>query len=135
MGKSCRRCNNPNNVRGGDLNGGLIYTILIIVITIIAAPILGGLLSGIDRIITARMQNRYGPPVLQPFYDFFKLMGKERITVNQTQMAYVIGHLFFAVTSSSYVGLRSGLIDADIYTGFFDNIPCYGCNECSLSLQ
>lgn len=73
--------------------------ILVAVAAIIAAPIIGGLLSGVDRIISARMQNRYGPPVLQPFYDFFKLLGKERITVNQTQMAYVIGHLFFAVTS------------------------------------
>lgn len=90
--------------------GDLFYTILIIVITIIAAPILGGLLSGIDRIITARMQNRYGPPVLQPFYDFFKLMGKERITVNQTQMAYVIGHLFFAVTSLVMLVLGQDLL-------------------------
>jgi ech hydrogenase subunit B len=89
---------------------GLFYTILIIVITIIAAPILGGLLTGIDRKITARMQNRYGPPVLQPFYDFFKLMGKERITVNQTQMAYVIGHLFFAVTSIIMLALGQDLL-------------------------
>jgi ech hydrogenase subunit B len=90
--------------------GDLFYTILIIVITIIAAPILGGLLTGIDRKITARMQNRYGPPVLQPFYDFFKLMGKERITVNQTQMAYVIGHLFFAVTSIIMLALGQDLL-------------------------
>jgi ech hydrogenase subunit B len=90
--------------------GDLFYTILIIVITIIAAPILGGLLTGIDRKITARMQNRYGPPVLQPFYDFFKLMGKERITVNQTQMAYVIGHLFFAVTSIIMLVLGQDLL-------------------------
>ena len=39
----------------------------------------GGLLCGIERKITARMQKRVGPPVLQPFYDFFKLCGKETI--------------------------------------------------------
>jgi formate hydrogenlyase subunit 4 len=72
--------------------------IIIAVIAIIVAPILGGLLDGLDRKISARMQNRYGPPLLQPFYDFFKLMGKESITVNQTQMAYVMGHLIFAVS-------------------------------------
>lgn len=77
----------------------MINNILIAIAVIILAPVLGGILSGADRIITARMQNRYGPPLLQPFYDFFKLMGKERITVNQTQMAYVLGHVFFAVTS------------------------------------
>lgn len=90
--------------------GDLLKTILIIAITVIAAPVLGGLLSGIDRIVTARMQNRYGPPVFQPFYDFFKLMGKERITVNQTQMAYVIGHLFFAVTSLVMLVLGQDLL-------------------------
>ncbi|MHB8063196.1 MAG: respiratory chain complex I subunit 1 family protein [Ruminiclostridium sp.] len=74
-----------------------INNILIAVLAIVAAPILGGLLTGIDRRITARMQNRFGPPILQPFYDFFKLIGKQGIAVNQTQMVYVLGHLFFAI--------------------------------------
>ena len=39
--------------------------------------ITGMLLCGIDRKIVAKMQKRVGPPVLQPFYDFFKLCGKE----------------------------------------------------------
>ena len=39
----------------------------------------GMLLTGIDRKLVARMQKRVGPPVLQPFYDFFKLCGKETI--------------------------------------------------------
>ncbi len=39
----------------------------------------GLLLSGIDRKVLARMQKRVGPPVRQPFFDFFKLMGKETI--------------------------------------------------------
>ena len=90
--------------------GDIFNTILIVVITLVAAPVIGGLLSGVDRVITARMQNRYGPPVLQPFYDFFKLMGKERITVNLTQMAYVIGHLFFAITSLVMLVLGQDLL-------------------------
>ncbi|HBM81803.1 MAG TPA: carbon monoxide-induced hydrogenase proton translocating subunit CooK, partial [Clostridiaceae bacterium] len=40
---------------------------------------IGLLLLGIDRKLVARMQNRIGPPVIQPFYDFFKLAAKERI--------------------------------------------------------
>ena len=47
----------------------------------------GLLLCGIDRKLVARMQKRVGPPVLQPFYDFFKLLGKETIipvTANRT---------------------------------------------------
>jgi len=39
----------------------------------------GMLLTGIDRKLVARMQKRVGPPILQPFYDFFKLCGKETI--------------------------------------------------------
>lgn len=39
----------------------------------------GMLLAGIDRKIVAKMQKRVGPPILQPFYDFFKLLGKETI--------------------------------------------------------
>lgn len=40
---------------------------------------IGLLLLGIDRKIVARMQRRIGPPIIQPFYDFLKLVGKERI--------------------------------------------------------
>ena len=88
----------------------MIKSILIALIWIIAAPAIGGLLTGLDRKITARMQNRYGPPVLQPFYDFFKLLGKERITVNQTQMVYVMGHLFFAIASLVLLVLKQDLL-------------------------
>ena len=31
---------------------------------ILLAPLLGGLMSGMDRIISARMQGRQGPPLL-----------------------------------------------------------------------
>lgn len=86
------------------------YNIIIAIISIILAPIAGGLLSGIDRKVSARMQNRIGPPVLQPFYDFFKLLGKERITVNQTQMAFVLGHLFFTIASLVMLVLKQDLL-------------------------
>jgi NADH-quinone oxidoreductase subunit H len=36
--------------------------------------IAGGLFSWADRKITAMLQFRKGPPLLQPFYDFFKLL-------------------------------------------------------------
>jgi len=41
--------------------------------------VIGLLLAGIDRKVLARMQKRVGPPIVQPVYDFFKLMGKETI--------------------------------------------------------
>ena len=39
----------------------------------------GMLASWIDRKVTARVQWRQGPPLLQPVYDIVKLMGKETI--------------------------------------------------------
>ncbi len=87
-----------------------INNLIIAVIAIIAAPIVGGILTGIDRKITARMQNRFGPPLLQPFYDFFKLLGKQGIAVNQTQMVYVMGHLFFAVGAFVMLVLKQDLL-------------------------
>ena len=41
--------------------------------------LLGLFLAGVDRKIVAKMQKRVGPPLLPPFYDFFKLCGKETI--------------------------------------------------------
>jgi NADH-quinone oxidoreductase subunit H len=41
--------------------------------------VIGLLLAGIDRKVVARFQRRIGPPLLQPFYDFLKLIGKIHI--------------------------------------------------------
>ncbi|HPT87291.1 MAG TPA: NADH-quinone oxidoreductase subunit H [Bacillota bacterium] len=88
----------------------ILKDILTVVATIILAPFIGGLLTGIDRKITARMQSRSGPPIFQPFYDLFKLLGKERLIVNQTQMMFVIGHLFFAVAALAMFMLGQDLL-------------------------
>jgi ech hydrogenase subunit B len=84
--------------------------LVIILLVLVAAPVLGGLLSGIDRIITARMQGRVGPPVLQPFYDVFKLLGKERFLVNQRQVLWAIGYLGLIITSLAMLCLGSDLL-------------------------
>lgn len=63
----------------------------------ILAPIIGCLLAGIDRVISARMQGRVGPPLLQPYYDVRKLFAKEKTTVNSVQDVYVICALIFAI--------------------------------------
>lgn len=87
-----------------------LQNVILIILAIVVSPILGGILTGIDRKISARMQNRYGPPIMQPFYDFFKLLGKERITVNQTQMVYVIAHLFFSIVCVVMFVLKQDLL-------------------------
>lgn len=69
---------------------------------LILAPLAGGLLAGIDRKISARMQGRFGPPILQPFYDFFKLMEKEPITVNKVQDFYIMCFFIFIVITGCF---------------------------------
>ena len=64
-------------------------------LVMILAPLAGALLMGIDRVVTARMQGRMGPPLLQPFYDTFKLFGKEPIALHRPQIMYAMLHLVF----------------------------------------
>lgn len=68
---------------------------------IILAPFIGGLVTGIDRKVTARMQGRFGPPVLQPFYDVGKLFEKENLVVTTTQNFYVLAYLVFIIVSGA----------------------------------
>ena len=56
--------------------------ILLALAGLILAPIAGGLIGGIDRILTARVQGRVGPPLMQPFYDAAKLWGKQTTAAN-----------------------------------------------------
>lgn len=71
--------------------------VLCIAAYIILAPVIGGLTSGIDRIITARMQGRQGPPLLQPFYDVIKLLKKETVLINHVQVFYLLTFLAFVI--------------------------------------
>ncbi len=59
------------------------------------APVLGALLEGIDRVVTARMQGRKGPPLLQPFYDIAKLFSKQMLAVNNAQLFLNLCYLIF----------------------------------------
>ena len=69
------------------------YRIIGIIAFLILAPFVGGLLSGLDRKISARMQGRIGPSILQPFYDVVKLFSKQFIIVNTAQIFLVISFL------------------------------------------
>jgi formate hydrogenlyase subunit 4 len=46
-----------------------------VVVVLLVAPFFQGVL----RKVTARIQSRQGPPIWQPYYDTFKLLGKEDI--------------------------------------------------------
>jgi ech hydrogenase subunit B len=73
--------------------------ILILSVYIVGAPAAGILLAGADRKLSARMQGRKGPPILQPYYDVRKLLEKERVSVNKVQGMYIGCFLLFTVIS------------------------------------
>ena len=83
--------------------------IVIRILLFVLAPAFGCLFFGIDRKLTARMQNRVGPPLLQPWYDFKKLMGKTEEIVNRI-------HLVFAFAYVAFIMLALGifLMDGDL---------------------
>ena len=76
--------------------------VISVIAYLVLAPVIGGLLAGLDRIVSARMQGRVGPPVFQPFYDVFKLWEKEDITVNKIQDFYIVCFLLFVVVTGGF---------------------------------
>jgi len=68
---------------------------------LLLAPVAGGLIAGIDRKVTARMQGRVGPPLLQPFYDVAKLFEKENLVVTASQNFFVLSYLVFMAVAGA----------------------------------
>ena len=51
-------------------------------VVLLVAP----LFEGVLRKLTARIQSRQGPPLLQAYYDLLKLLGKEDIESGESPM-------------------------------------------------
>lgn len=75
----------------------ILQTIIGTVIFAVCAPVVGCLISGADRIISARMQGRVGPKLLQSYWDVRKLLEKDKVSVNSVEGTYVSVSLFFAM--------------------------------------
>ncbi|MDA3908028.1 MAG: NADH-quinone oxidoreductase subunit H [Sulfurimonas sp.] len=80
------------------------------IILIIIAPIIGGLIYGFERVVRARMQNRQGPPVLQPFYDMYKLLGKQAFIINPYHSILGIMHFVTLWVVVAFVILGENLL-------------------------
>lgn len=87
---------------GYEPGGGHVTSIITALAFVVLAPLVGGLVAGVDRKITARMQGRVGPPILQPFYDVAKLFEKEDVTVTPSQNLYIVAYLVFMIVSGAY---------------------------------
>lgn len=57
----------------------MVYLIYLIFFGFLLTAVIGLLASWIDRKVTARVQYRVGPPLLQPLIDIIKLLGKETL--------------------------------------------------------
>lgn len=75
----------------------MLFALIGTLVFAIVAPVLGCLLAGLDRKISARMQGRVGPPLLQPYYDVRKLIEKDNVSVNSTEGTYITCALVFTL--------------------------------------
>ena len=84
--------------------------LLLATIAVFLAPVLGGLIAGLDRKTTAWLQSRVGPPILQPFYDVFKLLGKSPMIMSPWQVLSVWVYLMSAVLTVFLFFMGSDLL-------------------------
>jgi len=73
----------------------IVYVFINLVIFLALAP----LFEGIVRKITAKVQSRMGPPVIQPYYDIIKLLGKENLVAGNWAFSLAPMMAFAAVVS------------------------------------
>ena len=83
---------------------------LAVVAAILVPPFVGGLLNGLDRRLTARLQGRFGPPVRQPFYDIIKLFSKSQINTTRSQVVFVYGYLVLVIAAVILFALKQDLL-------------------------
>jgi ech hydrogenase subunit B len=79
-------------------------------VLLVLSPFIGGILIGIDRKVTARLQNRAGPPIVQPFYDVLKLFGKEDKVVNKTYLVFGAAYFLTVILSLGLLLFRYDLL-------------------------
>ena len=71
------------------------------------------LFSGIQRKIIARMHNRAGPPLLQPFFDIIKLFSKKKAPYENPifnivpYISLITGFVILVFVSAALLGVRS----------------------------
>lgn len=95
--------------------------ILSVAVNILVFLLLAPLFEGVVRKVTARVQSRKGPPVVQPYYDLLKLLGKQNLSAGNAAfhiapmvaLASILGVIVFLP-----LGHRAGALtpSADIIT-------------------
>jgi NADH-quinone oxidoreductase subunit H len=86
---------------------------------------LGLVVGWVDRKVSARFQFRVGPPFLQNFNDFFKLLGKETMIVKEGIHSLFIAAPFVAFAMLTLVSAMIGL-GLFYKAGFVDDLFNHG---------
>ncbi len=91
----------------------VLCTLILVVLGLGMAP----LLDGVSRKIKARLQYRYGPPVLQTFYDIAKLLGIESVAPVKSMLFVAAPYVAFASALASVTVLPLGTFQPLSFTG------------------
>ncbi len=84
----------------------------VVMLTYILLAVAYGLfMVGVHRKLVARMQNRKGPPVIQPFYDLLKLLGKENLSYRASSHEIWLEMALIAIllATLSVVPIKNGI--------------------------
>ncbi|TET21549.1 MAG: NADH-quinone oxidoreductase subunit H [Candidatus Stahlbacteria bacterium] len=84
-----------------NMSVGWVFFYLLVFPGFLFTSVVGLLYTWIDRKVTARVQFRVGPPLLQPFYDFFKLLGKDTFVPEGAPRSIFLGAPLVGLASVS----------------------------------
>ncbi len=96
-----------------------------------AVPLLVGVLLGLDRVLTARLQGRQGPSVLQSLRDLTKLLHKKGSYVNGSQAMFAYGALVLQASAALVLIMGSDVLTAFLLSG----VGCFLMVMAALSVR
>ncbi|MFH1552309.1 MAG: complex I subunit 1 family protein [Candidatus Omnitrophota bacterium] len=100
----------------------MIYIFYLLVFGFLLTAVMGLVASWIDRKVTARVQYRVGPPVLQPLIDIVKLLGKETLVPAGASRATFLLAPVFGLGSVILVSALLWVNDIRLGQGFVGDI-------------
>ena len=100
----------------------ILTTTLMAGIVVVLTILFGMLFLGIDRKVAARFQARIGPPIVQPFRDFIKLLAKQTI-IPENSIKWLFSFApVLAVASSLLLVLYLPFLDMNPVLGNYGDI-------------
>ena len=94
-------------------------TLVLILLALLAlgAPLAVGVVLGVDRQLSAAVQRRLGPPLLQPWYDLTKLANKVASPADRLMAALVVAQAGLAMAALVLVAVGGDLVVAVLLLG------------------